>query len=140
MNFATRIEGPMPAEEISSTSSSFATSVAATVNRSQNTDSTQVDNRSNVKNSDAYIASGPKTDLALYGRDGIQYGGAGQIKSSTETIEIDTQRHDYELETSRLDTKRIAYEIQAEQIYADRIQYETEVALMDSERIRQEEK
>ncbi len=130
----------MAAEEISSTSSSFASSVAATANRSQNADITQASAGSNTQNRDAYIASGPKNDLALYGKDGLQYGGAGQIKSSADTNAIDTQQLDYELETSRLDTKRIAYEIQTEQIYADRIRYETEVALMDSERIRQEEK
>ena len=129
----------MAAEEISPTVSSFSASATPTANQSQITSPGQERTSSERKNKDTYVASAPKNDLALYGKNGKQFGNAGQVSSDAGAVEVDAQKLDYELETNRLDAKRIAYEIQTEQIYGDRVRYETQVALMDSVRIRQEE-
>ena len=129
----------MAAEEISPTVSSFSTSATPTVNQSQATSRGQERSSSEPQNKDTYVASAPKNDLALYGKNGKQFGSVGQITGDAGAIEVDAKRLDYELETNRLDAKRMAYEIQTEQIYGDKVRYETQVALMDSVRIRQEE-
>ena len=129
----------MSAEEISPTVSSFSTSATPTVHQSQVASPGQERSSSQSQNKDTYVASAPKNDLALYGKNGKQFGSVGQLASDAGAVEVDAQKLDYELETNRLDAKRIAYEIQTEQIYGDRVRYETQVALMDSVRIRQEE-
>tara|TARA_B100000965_G_C19049876_1_gene523197 strand:+ start:142 stop:534 length:393 start_codon:yes stop_codon:yes gene_type:complete len=129
----------MGAEEISPTVSSRSTSATPTVNQSQVTSPVQERSGSEPQNMDTYVASAPKNDLALYGKNGKQFGSAGQVSGNAGAVEVNAQRLDYELETNQLDAKRVAYEVQTEQIYGDRVRYETQVALMDSVRIRQEE-
>ena len=120
-------------------SNSTSTPAVATQVSGTNQVQSQVSQKLAPTNTDSFVASKPKNDLALYGNGGKTFGAAGQTVNSEAVMQTDSTRMDDEMEAARIHQQRIMHEVQLADFDSKRMQYDQELALMDAQRIQQED-